>query len=71
MTREAITELTYQVPAMSCDHCDRAVRDELGSVAGVESVDVDLQTKRVVVAGESLDDAAIRSAIEEAGYEAL
>ena len=65
-----MTELTYHVPAMSCDHCERAVRDEVGSVAGVESVDVDLETKRVVVVGESLDDAAIRSAIEDAGYEA-
>jgi copper chaperone CopZ len=39
-------------------------------VAGVESVEVDLDTKLVVVSGEGLDDAAIRAAIDEAGYEA-
>jgi copper chaperone CopZ len=33
-------------------------------------VDVDLDTKLVLVRGEGLDDAAVRAAIEEAGYEA-
>jgi copper chaperone len=36
-------------------------------VPGVASVDVDLVAKRVTVAGEQLDDAAIRAAIDEAG----
>ncbi len=62
--------LTYTVPGMHCGHCERAVADELSTVAGVESVEVDLETKRVVVAGSGLDDAALRAAIDEAGYEA-
>jgi copper chaperone len=64
------TELTYTVPGMSCDHCERAVRSELGEIAGVESVAVDLDAKLVTVRGEGFDDAALRAAIEEAGYEA-
>jgi copper chaperone CopZ len=64
-----MSEITYLVPDMSCSHCERAVSQELSSVAGVESVRVDLETKEVVVSGESLDDAALRAAIEE-GYEA-
>ena len=60
----------YLVPGMHCGHCEAAVRDEVSVVPGVESVAVDLVTKRVDVAGEPLDDAAIRAAIEEAGYEA-
>jgi copper chaperone CopZ len=63
-------ELTYSVPGMSCAHCERAVSEELAAVAGVESVSVDLETKRVVVRGAGLDDAALRAAIEDAGYEA-
>jgi copper chaperone CopZ len=55
---------------MHCDHCEAAVRDEVSAVPGVESVEVELETKRVDVAGAPLDDAAIRAAIEEAGYEA-
>ena len=38
-------------------------------VPGVASVDVDLEAKRVTVAGEHLDDRAIRDAIDEAGYD--
>jgi copper chaperone CopZ len=65
-----MTEITYTVPAMSCGHCKQAVSSELGEVAGVDSVDVDLDTKLVTVRGHDLDDSALRAAIEEAGYEA-
>jgi len=63
-------EIVYTVPDMSCAHCTAAVGSELRQVAGVESVAVDLETKLVVVRGERLDDAALRTAIEDAGYEA-
>ena len=63
-------EATYSVPGMSCAHCEHAVSEELSAVGGVESVAVDLETKLVVVRGSGLDDAALRAAIEEAGYEA-
>ena len=62
--------ITYSVPGMTCDHCKNAVNSELRSVAGVETVEVDLDTNLVTVSGESLDDRALRAAIEEAGYEA-
>jgi copper chaperone len=65
-----MSEFTYTVPDMSCGHCEQAVSSELAEVAGVESVDVDLDTKLVIVRGHDLDDAALRAAIEEAGYEA-
>lgn len=61
---------TYSVPGMSCDHCVAAVTKEVSAVPGVDTVDVDLDTKLVVVRGEVLDDAAIRAAIDEAGYDA-
>ena len=63
--------ITYTVPGMTCEHCTRAVGGEVGSVAGVEDVDVDLDTKRVTVRGSGLDDRSLRAAIEEAGYEAV
>ena len=61
---------TYTVSGMSCAHCVKAVSDEVSSVSGVESVQINLDTKAVVVRGDVLDDAAIRAAIDEAGYEA-
>jgi copper chaperone CopZ len=62
--------VTYSVPAMHCGHCEKAVKEEVSAVDGVTAVEVDLGTKLVTVTGESLDDAALRAAIEEAGYEA-
>jgi copper chaperone CopZ len=60
----------YTVPGMHCGHCESAVKQEISSLPGVEAVAVDLDSKRVEVTGSELDDAAIRAAIEEAGYEA-
>jgi copper chaperone len=62
--------VTYKVPQMTCEHCRRAVSSELSTVPGVKQVDVDLDAKLVKVTGENLEDAALRAAIEEAGYEA-
>jgi copper chaperone len=62
-------QLTYSVPGISCGHCVAALTSEVEKVAGVLSVDVDLNTKRVAVAGAELDDAAVRAAIDEAGYD--
>lgn len=61
--------MTYSVPGVHCGHCRAAITEEVSAVAGVDSVEVDLESKRVTVMGASLDDAAIREAIDEAGYE--
>ncbi|MGZ4619775.1 MAG: copper ion binding protein [Frankiaceae bacterium] len=61
----------YQVAGMSCQHCVNAVQSEVGQLAGVSAVDVDLSQGAVTVTGEGLDDAAIRDAIGEAGYEVV
>ena len=62
--------VTYSVPAIHCAHCAMSIREEVSDVDGVEDVAVDLETKLVTVSGRALDDAAVRAAIEEAGYEA-
>ena len=62
--------VSYTVPAMHCGHCERAVKEEVSAVSGVSDVAVDLETKLVTVSGPAFDDAAVRAAIEEAGYEA-
>lgn len=65
----AQAELTYSVPGVSCGHCRAAIVEEVEQVAGVRDVEVDLEAKRVDVRGDDLDDAAVRAAIAEAGYE--
>jgi copper chaperone CopZ len=58
---------TYSVPGISCDHCKHAIEAEVGAVAGVSDVVVDVAAKSVRVQGG--DDAAVRAAIDEAGYD--
>jgi len=61
--------LTLSVPGMTCDHCRTAIEQEVGAVAGVTGVAVDLESKDVVVTGGPLDRDAIVAAIDEAGYD--
>ncbi len=64
------TRSTYTVVGMTCGHCVRAVTDEVGAVADVTGVDVDLATGAVTVTSDGAPDpAAVRAAVEEAGYE--
>jgi copper chaperone len=70
-TRSVTDELTYVVAGMTCSHCKLAVTEEVSAVAGVASVDVDLNTKLVRVHGTDLDDVSVRTAIDEAGYDAV
>ena len=64
-------QLTFRVDGMNCNHCVVAVSGEVGQVAGVTDVEVDLDTKLVRVTGADLDDAAVVAAIDEAGYDAV
>jgi copper chaperone CopZ len=66
---QMVQELQYSVPGMSCEHCRSAITKEVDTVAGVASVTVDLDAKTVVVRGEGVDDADVRAAIDEAGYD--
>ena len=61
---------TYTVTGMTCGHCVASVTEEVQEIPGVENVDVDLPTGAVTVtSAEPLDDAAIKAAVEEAGYQ--
>ena len=62
--------ITYSVPAIHCAHCAMSIREEVSEVEGVDDVAVDLDAKIVTVSGRELDDAALRAAIEDAGYQA-
>jgi copper chaperone len=66
------TALTYGVTGMTCEHCVRAITDELTALPGVRDVGVDLvaggtSTVRVV-SDAPLPESAVREAVAEAGY---
>ena len=65
--------LRFQVEGMSCDHCVAAVTAELAALPGVAGVRIDLVPGDVsevtVDSAQPLDSAAVRAAVDEAGYE--
>ena len=61
-------QTTYSVPGISCGHCRWAIDRKVSAVAGVTSVDVDVDAKRVTVAG-TFADTQVRDAIDDAGYD--
>ena len=61
---------TYTVTGMTCAHCVRSVTEEVGAIDGVTDVAVDLPSGAVAVTSDRpLDEAQVRAAVEEAGYE--
>jgi copper ion binding protein len=61
---------TLKIEGMSCEHCVHHVTEALKGVAGVSSAKVDLKKKSAEVEhGDSVTQAALKTAVEEAGYE--
>ena len=63
-----MSQSVYTVPDISCGHCKQAIESEVGGVAGVSSVHVDVDQRTVTVEGEA-SEADVTAAIQEAGYE--
>lgn len=64
------TRTDITVSGMTCDHCVAAVRQELATVPGVTSVEVDLTSGAVALTSEGpLDPATLAAAVDEAGYQ--
>ncbi|MET0526410.1 MAG: heavy metal-associated domain-containing protein [Nocardioides sp.] len=60
----------YTVTGMTCAHCVSSVTEEVQEIPGVENVEVVLETGELTVTSrQSLDDDAVRAAVEEAGYQ--
>jgi copper ion binding protein len=63
-------EQTFQVTGMTCSHCVAAVTEEVGAIADVTHVAVDLASGRVTLgSGREVSTAEVAAAIDEAGYE--
>ena len=59
---------SYQVDAMHCGHCARAIQQAVQSADPAARVDVDLAQKRVHFETAGATDEAIRAALAQAGY---
>ncbi|MFD6179223.1 MULTISPECIES: heavy-metal-associated domain-containing protein [unclassified Isoptericola] len=67
------TVTTLGVTGMTCGNCVAHVTKDLSAVAGVEDVTVELHvggaSEVAVFSDAPLDEAALREAVDEAGYE--
>jgi copper chaperone len=65
-----VAPIVIRVNGMSCEHCATAVRSEIGGLPGVTDVDVNLASGEVKIIAEPVpDEAALRAAVDAAGYE--
>lgn len=63
------TTQTYTVTGMTCGHCVASVTEEVQEIPGVEDVDVVLESGSLTItSSEPVDEAAVRTAVEDAGY---
>ena len=67
-----MSEKSIKVAGMTCDHCVKAITEELSKISGVTTVNIELNTDAPtpvnIVADIDISDADITAAIEEAGY---
>ncbi len=61
-------EKTYRVLGMTCGGCVNAVSNAIQAAAPGAAIEVDLEGKSVTIEG-AVDDAIIKQAVEDAGFE--
>ncbi|MFD8493217.1 heavy-metal-associated domain-containing protein [Amycolatopsis sp. NPDC059657] len=65
-----MTETTFAVEGMTCQHCVKSVTEEVSALDGVTAVQVDLASGAVTITSTGdLDPAEVRAAVDEAGYQ--
>lgn len=64
-------EQVYRVPEIHCGACEASIRRALAPLPGIGGVEVDLKARTVRVEHDPAQagDAAIRSSIENAGFD--
>ena len=61
-----------RIQGMTCGHCVMHVEEALKGICGVTSVNVDLVGKNAIVElAHHVDDAKIKDAIDDVGYEVV
>lgn len=64
-----MAQVTYTVPNISCKHCVHTIKMELSELAGVQSVEGDVATKRVTVTFEApATEETIKALLAEINY---
>ncbi|SFJ41931.1 copper chaperone [Halobacillus dabanensis] len=64
-------EMTLEVNGMTCDHCEKSVKDALNKLEGVHGVEVQLDSGKVNIAYDEayVSKSMMKETIEAQGYE--
>jgi copper chaperone len=66
----ATVTTVFDVEGMSCNHCVNSIKNAVGELQGVETVEVDLKAKKVTVGYTGIITIQmIKETIEDQGYE--
>jgi len=60
--------ITLNVEGMSCGHCVANVKKSLEALDGVEQATPDLDSGKVLIDGDNLDNNLLKQAVTDAGY---
>lgn len=63
-----MSTVEFRVTGMTCGHCEMSVREEVNELPGVQVLEVNASSGRLLVGGDQVDEAQVLAAVEEAGY---
>jgi len=63
-----VSTTVYSVPGVTCGHCKSAIEGEVGKLAGITRVEVDITARTMTVEGD-IDQTALAAAVDDAGYD--
>ena len=67
-----MVKTSIKVAGMTCQHCVNSVTEEVSSLSGVVSVNIDLVSGNVEIESENdLLESDLEAAVQEAGYEVV
>jgi copper ion binding protein len=67
-----MTTVTYSIPNISCNHCVHTIQSEVSEMAGVKSVQANLEKQQAVITFEPpATEAAIKQLLAEINYPVL
>ena len=64
-----MTEVTYSIPNISCQHCVHTIKMEVSELEGIQSVEADQETQQAKIVFEApATEAEIKSLLAEINY---
>lgn len=64
-----MTTVTYNIPNISCGHCVHTIKTEVGELAGIQSVEADMDSKQATITFDApATEQQIRTLLSEINY---